>query len=558
MYNNFYYPLKRNEQNSILIKEIEQQANALFEEDIKTLKYTEFVLFDSTKSRVEYEISYMKHREMLSAFATMALLGEDEKWLLKLCDILWAICDEYTWAVPAHVPDEINPEKIVTKIDLLAAETAFYLSEIYHILGSQLPELIKERLKYELNRRIVEPYLSEKHIYGKSNWSAVCGSGVGCTLIYLGLDKEFEQAKDNILLNMEDFLDSYGTDGCCREGTLYWEYGFSYFCYFSELLKQYTNGEIDYFKDLRVKKSAFFGQNVYFGENYVISFSDSSHTEKYNPGFWNLLSEKYDGIIIPDKKHQSSFGDGVCYKVAHLIRNLYWTHPQNSVVEKDMRCIFYPDAQWYINKKNTYCFAAKGGHNREPHNHNDIGSFLVFDDGKYILDDVGWPEYDKEYFGVNRYKNMCASSLGHSVPVIDSNEQKCGKEYNAIVLKVTDDIFSIEFSNAYNLNVLKKLERTFELSENELKIKDSADGTYCVFCERFVTRIKPTISDNTIKIADYILSCDTIAKITLSEFRYNPRFSGFDGAEDQKVTAYLIDFELHDFKEAVFKLRKVK
>lgn len=80
----------------------------------------------------------------------------------------------------------------------------------------------------------------------------------------------------------------------------------------------------------------------------------------------------------------------------------------------------FPDAQGYIKKKQYYSFAAKGGHNDEPHNHNDIGCFVILKNKKYVIDDLGWSEYDKWYFGPKRYDSICTSSKGHSVPVVEN------------------------------------------------------------------------------------------------------------------------------------------
>ena len=44
---------------------------------------------------------------------------------------------------------------------------------------------------------------------------------------------------------METFLSGYGDDGCCPEGYGYWNYGFGYFVYWAEMLREYTGGAID-------------------------------------------------------------------------------------------------------------------------------------------------------------------------------------------------------------------------------------------------------------------------------------------------------------------------
>ncbi|MEE1014254.1 MAG: heparinase II/III family protein [Clostridia bacterium] len=557
MYNQFTYPLPVNNYNRYLLEPIKKEAEKLLDADIKALPYSNFKLLEETGSRVEYEIDYMEHRKMLCAFAGMALAQPEEpKWLEKLCDVIWAICDEYTWALPAHLQGMKEPEKISTRLDLFSCETGMALSEIYHIMGDKLPKPVQTRMLYELERRIVQSYIKNPRRFGISNWSAVCICGVGSTFIYLGKDEEFAMMKEHILQSIQDFLASYPEDGCCLEGSLYWDYGFSFFCFFAELLRQYTKGEIDYFQMDKVKKIAYFGQNSYLREEYVVSFADAPHTMKYGTGLWGLLSEKYEGIIIPDIKYAIMFGDDLRFRFAPFIRSLYWGKEPKTGQAEDKRCIYYEDAKWYINKKFPYVFAAKAGHNDEPHNHNDVGSFLLLDDGKFVLDDIGWPEYTRDYFSEKRYENICASSLGHPVPIVDGSSQKPGEEFNSEVVKVTEDCFVMEMAKAYGVETLTKLTREFHLREDGIVIKDSAEGSYSEFIERFTTREKPELCGDQVVIGDYTLSASEKAEISISDVTFYPRFKGFIEEESDLETAYQIDFKIEHFTQGEFILKK--
>lgn len=534
-------------------EEIKAAAELLYGEEIKALPYTKFRIYWQTGSRMEYEKEYMQHRRMLCAFAGMNFLSGDRKWTDRLCDIIWAVCDEYTWALPAHIGDPEACEEIVTKIDLFAGETAFGLSEILSLLGDRLPREVRARAEYELDRRIVNSYLKKKPRFGISNWSAVCGGSVGCTMLYLRRFEEFAAANDQLLLNMQDFLDSYTSDGCCLEGGLYWQYGFSFFCYFADMLLEYTNGEIDYFADEKVKKIAYFCQNIHLRENYMVSFSDAPHQLKHESGIWNLLAEKYGGIKIPDNQYAERFDNGSRYRFPTMTRNLFWGNWEQAedVDDAGGTVIFYDAAGWYINKRNRYLFAAKAGHNGEPHNHNDVGSFLMFDNGDYIIDDVGWAEYTKDYFGEKRYEAMCASSLGHSVPIVDGMQQKAGAERNSTVTAAERDRFSLEYSAAYGCAGLKVLKRSFVLEYEEMVLTDCAEGHPGAFTERFVTRIKPEILGNTVIIRDYRLTCEQSAEISVNEFKFIERMNEFRENPAETI-AYLIDFQFQNFERAVF------
>ena len=137
MFNKYTFPLEITVHNKSLVEAAKKAANEIYDEKIEALSYSDFKLFKTCGSREEYEMEYMKHRKMLCAFSAMALLDEDEKWINKLCDALWAVCDEYTWALPAHL---VKAETVVDKIeciDLFASETSGALCEIYHIFENK-------------------------------------------------------------------------------------------------------------------------------------------------------------------------------------------------------------------------------------------------------------------------------------------------------------------------------------------------------------------------------------------------------------------------------------
>lgn len=546
MYNLFAEKIPDNAHNRRIMYHLKELAEECYDQEIVSLPYTRFRMFMENGNRTEYEAYYFEHRRLYAIYALMTLWETDERWLSKLCDCIWAICDEYTWVLPAHTKTCTETEANVTQIDLFAGETGMALAEMWYILGNRLPEMVKNRIIYELDRRIIQPYMKTTPRWGINNWSAVCGGTVGSVFIYLGKDKEFQAVKGNLQQNMQDFLDSFTEDGCCLEGGLYWNYGFSFFCYFTELLRQYSDGKIDYFANDKVKKIAYFGQNTLLQDDKMISFSDSPHVSRYNCGLWHLLKRKYEGINLPDEKWESWFGDGYGdskrYRFAQLIRNLFWyTEDKEQPVIKTQDYVYYENGAWYINKKHAYRFAAKAGHNAEPHNHNDVGSFILFDHGKYILDDVGWSEYDNTYFTEKRYENMCASSLGHSVPIAGGPQKEGGSEHAGEVIEVTEDTFAIEMTKPYQNRELRSLIRRFTLSDDEIRIVDIPKGEIDNYVERFVTRIVPRIEGDRVVIDEYELFCTGESSIELSSFDFEPRFESFN-KEDPFETAYLIDF----------------
>ena len=123
-----------------------------------------------------------------------------------------------------------------------------------------------------------------------------------------------------------------------------------------------------------------------------------------------------------------------------------------------MQTVYLPDAQWLVSrskdeKGRVWEWAAKGGHNGEHHNHNDVGSYLLNVEGKRLIVEIGAPEYTKAFFSAKRYENIAARSLGHSVPLVKGMEQGAGKEFCGRVTeeRVTEEevFFGVDFTKAY-------------------------------------------------------------------------------------------------------------
>lgn len=549
MYNNFSKKLPDNDYTRRNMPLIKKAAEEYLDLSVKALPYSKFKLFTETGSRVEYEADYIEHRRRVNVLAAMCLYEDDPKWVYALEDALWAICDEITWALPAHISNT-DFEDYYTFLDLFSCETGFVMSEIWYLLNDKLSETVNKRIKQEVRKRIIEPYLKGKHRWGKNNWSAVCAGGIGCAIMYMGTKDEFALVMDNLKESMERFLESFYDDGCCMEGSLYWEYGFGYFCYFSQMLYEYTNGEIDYLKNEKVHNIALFRQKICLSGNMVIPFADAPHCINYNPGLIHFLAKKFDDATITEKEFEMLFGDDTRHRFAPFIRSFFWY--DENLKKFDKSCdSYFPDAEWYIKNTGEMTFASKGGNNAEPHNHNDIGSFVVVKGKEFIIDDLGWPEYYNGYFGPDRIKDICASSKGHSVPIINGLEQQPGADSSGEIKKADSSGFKIEFSKTYKSENIKNVTRDISFDEDKIILKDSFSGDITGIRERFVTRIKPAIKDGTVEISGVKIETSAKCEIEITTAEYEPRKISNANMKDIE-TAYLIDFCFEKLGEVKF------
>jgi hypothetical protein len=136
---------------------------------------------------------------------------------------------------------------------------------------------------------------------------------------------------------------------------------------------------------------------------------------------------------------------------------------------------WYDEMGWMISRLDVdpkaLRLAAKGGHNDEMHNQNDVGSFMVVSGGRVVLTDPGRGRYSKVYFGPDRYDNLFASSLGHSVPFINGQEQAAGRTHAATVVEHMHsdaaDRLVIDMAAAYPAAAdLEKLQRSVSVKRD--------------------------------------------------------------------------------------------
>lgn len=537
-----------NPRNQKMLKDIEAAALQYEKEPIKSLLFSQYRIYFETGSRIEYEADYIEHRRRMNVYAAMVLSSEgradEERWVKGLEDILWAICDEFTWAFPAHMKDETDLEGSWTTVDLFASETGLAVTEICHLVGNKISSIVRNRVEYEVRRRLLNPYIEKELKWHRNNWSSVCAGCIGMMLLYWDGLEGYRPVEKRILNSMDDFLSSYQDDGCCLEGALYWGYGFGYFCYFAAMVREYTGGECDLFQMEKVKQIALFRQKIYMEKNVAVPFADAPHNYNYHIGLIHFLAKEYEEVEVPDEAYGVWFDDDIRHRFADFIRDLYWYDPELPPRTVPQGRVLFEESQWYFERREKYTFAAKGGRNNEPHNHNDLGHFIIYSNGRFILDDLGWPEYDGDYFGEKRYENICAASEGHSVPILGGSVQVRGGDHYSRLLGQSGDKISFDLTPAYPKGSCQRLIRTFETKEDQVVMQDEITGVNGVVKERFVTRILPQIKGKCVEIDGWMLECqESEVEITVSEKMFEPRLSICKMDMKPVETAYLIDFK---------------
>ena len=199
------------------------------------------------------------------------------------------------------------------------------------------------------------------------------------------------------------------------------------------------------------------------------------------------LLNKYYGISVAVETERTD----ECGRWAEFIRS--YLYPYSGSRDAPEGEFVGEYSQWYVNRTKRYGFSVKGGTNNEPHNHNDVGSFIIADEGGQLLCDIGMGEYTRDYFnGGARYDYLCNSSLGHSVPIIDGRGQLAGAQYRADAFEAGGGRARVSFGCAYGGGI--SVTREFKLGDDKITMRGEyafSDGRAHTVTERFVSFIKP-------------------------------------------------------------------
>lgn len=525
--------------NNILEKEIVDSASSMvLHQQVQEIPFDGYKKYLSTGERLTFENAYFQKRKQLTTLSLAYLLRKDHKVKELLEQVIWEICDEYSWALPAHLPiinDKYSKESS-RWIDLFAAESAESLSEIIVLLKNDLSALLIDRVEDEIERRVLLPFEQKKWGWEdlENNWSAVIAGSIGITVMNL-LEKNSVRQRsilDRLDHSFKSYLSGFGADGACLEGVGYWGYGFGYYIYFAEKYRSVLGS--DYYLSMdKVKKIAEFPYHTMVNKNSYVPFSDYSQPELPS----GLLSFCYHefGVKIPNSEAVSSLDFDHCYRFAHVYRNLIWTTSNILEHHHENDVHYFEQAEWITARlpKFDLYFAAKGGNNQESHNHNDIGHFVFGSIATLYLTDLGAGEYTKDYFNEKeRYRFLVTSSEGHSLPIINGQLQTSGKVRAKNVMGKLDGenvSFSLDLIDAYNtMSRLEECNRNLSLlpSERSLVLRDyfRFNQISNQVIDSFVTFYQPKINGNLVELTDgnskCIIEFDTVELESFEQF-YN-------------------------------------
>jgi hypothetical protein len=534
--------------NETLEKVIKEGERAL-KSDFEAISGSTSLDFVRSGDRLAHsKISFGKRNQLTTLILAESIDGKG-RFMEAIFNGIWSICEESYWGVPAHISGTGLPDVENPVVDLFAAETAAVLAMADYMVGDKLDEinkLIRKRIYFETNKRIFIPMNTKSDRYGwmsktkqVNNWNPWIMSNWLMTSLLL--EKDDLRRAEMVYAAMKGldlYINGLGEDGGCDEGPSYWfAAGGSVFdCL--ELLEKSTSGQINIFKEPIIQKMAAYVYKAHIDGFYFTNFADADPVLKPD----GLMLYRF-GLALKDE-NMKQFGQwaNLNFNRFEVNGNQRMRTIENMMTIKDIpsQTIYQPVQDAWISDIQVMTsrsagglyLAAHGGHNAESHNHNDVGDFIVYADGKPMIVDAGRGNYTARTFSSKRYELWFTQSNYHNLPVINGFGQKEGRDFEAknvsCQISAKESVLKMDLADAYPKEAaIKKWQRSISLQKEKEKIILADDYELSAISD-FLQHIFMTVCDVDISTPGKILltsnseSQSKEAKPTRLLVTYNP------------------------------------
>ncbi len=418
-----------------------------------------YAAYVRTGSRAVCEKPYFDRRRRLCAAALHVCLTGEDTDLADVEDGLVLLCEESVWGVSAHLPltkDHPYPDADGTVIDLFAAQTAMIVSYVCQLLEGRLHGDLVARVRREVERRVLRPFMTYDGEWWMgftradlNNWTPWIVSNVmlaanvwqyDCDALYL-----------RACGMLDRWLDCVPEDGGCDEGAGYWNMAGGSFLDCLMLLEQ--TADVSLWDAPKVRSMMAYPEKAHLGGGWFANFADCDARPYLSSERLEYAGEKTgnDALIRMGRAMRGSPVRELTDTphMSRILMRLFHRDVPVADAEAPEKDVWLPDLQVRIRQKGPIVLCAKGGHNAESHNHNDVGSFIVAVDGKMRLVDAGNMIYTAKTFSDRRYELWNCRAAYHSIPLIGGQEQQAGPEYAARDVQPADDGLTLDMAPAY-------------------------------------------------------------------------------------------------------------
>jgi hypothetical protein len=479
-------------------KEYIKEAEAYLDYDWPVVKATDYL--EIIRSGDRRQDVYAAPRSALLALVMGELVEGEGRFIDQIVNGAWYYSEQTWWGWSAHLtmqkashglPDADEPV-----IDLGVGEIANILSWTWFLFKDQFDEihpLIAKRLKNEIMKKAVIPYYERDDFWWQgldgsrsvNNWNPWTNHNMLTAILIL--EEDYQQkvkGVQKVMRSLDSFLNDYPADGGCDEGPSYWGRAGASLYQNLDLMKRATNGKFNVFDNPLIKNMGSYIYKAYIDYPYFINFADADATTgsrpqiiySYGKAIEDPVMQKF-GAFLAKKQNwgEKTPGGKVGEQIVQL---MYLGEIENAPAENALISDFWlpqtevAGARDEAGSSDGFFFAAKGGHNAESHNHNDLGACILYYNGQPCIIDIGRETYTAKTFSSRRYEIWTMQSQYHNLPKINGVDQHEGREYQAKNTSFEADskkaVFSTDISGAYSEDAaVEKWVRSYRLDRGK-------------------------------------------------------------------------------------------
>jgi hypothetical protein len=451
------------------IREAEQYLNTTWER----IPATVTLQYIRNGNRSHYDALNTRQREKVATLVLAEAFENQGRFLDEIADGIWAISEQTFWGSTAHLglqragnglPDVTEPI-----VDLFAAETGALLAWTDYLLGDRLDKvspLLRKRIRAEVDRRVLTPALQRDDFWwmgfgerkNVNNWNPWINSNWLAAVLLLEADpRRRTAAVYKIMRSLDNFINIYPDDGASDEGPGYWgRAGASLFDNL-ELLRSATNSTVDIYRAPLVRNMGQYIYRVYIKDEYFVPTGDASAkitpdaelVYQYGKRIGDPVMQGFGALLAQRRGpyRPGSASPGRILPALLVARDIAAAKPSEPLLGSVWLADLQLMAARSIPDSGVGLYvAAWGGHNAQSHNHNDVGNFIVYGDGKPVLIDVGVETYSAKTFSPERYAIWTMQSAYHNLPTINGIMQGAGREFQAKGVSFNETASRITFS----------------------------------------------------------------------------------------------------------------
>lgn len=497
----------------------------------QSIDATAYLAYERTGERQVMETPLKENRIALNSLIMAELAEGKGRFLDQLINGTWHLSHTPSWVLSAHLPRQRTrrslPDPGQQIIDLGSGALGAQMAVAYHFFHEAfdaVDPVITKVLKEAIKKQILDPYLEPSNQKPNwwlaydinpgsvvNNWNPWCNADVIlCFLLVEDNQDRLEKAVRQSLKSVDKFLAYVKTDGACEEGPAYWGHAAGKLYDYLQIISDATSGEISLFADKQIQDMGEYISRSFVRDGWVVNFADASAKLSFTPSLiYNYgtavssqemkdfaiynLGKKSDGNFSRPKpviwndvyraleslKCIGQMTDKVDELNARIASGVSYDACLSELRKAVPSFTWYPETEFcYVTNKSDWFFAAKGGHNNESHNHNDIGTFLLYKGAVPMFVDAGVGTYTKKTFSSERYSIWSMQSGWHNLPVINGVVQKNGAEYRSSDVfvngKSSSKIFRLDISDAYPADAdCKYWIREYKIGDNSMSITDT-------------------------------------------------------------------------------------